>query len=217
MILDHTKIADGGLNPAKSAKQSDVCVNGMALNYLSYFGADQAALESLVDMLLDMRLPDGGFNCRYKRTPTQHSSVHTTLSVIEGITQYGRDGYTYRLSELLQARAESLEFFLRHRLFRSERTGEVIHPEFLRPRYPSRWHFDVLRCLDAFASASVRYDDRMADALGILRKQQRVDGRWAAAAPYPGKTHPLPSRGGDRHRWVTLQAMRVLDAYPEQG
>jgi len=215
LILAEEKGRDGGLNPSRSIPQSDVCVNGMALNYLSYFGAPADHLESIVDFILGQRMPDGGFNCRSNRSGATHSSVHTSVSVIEGVTEYLRHGHPYRSDELSAAAASSVEFLLRHRLFRSERTGGPIDPEFTRLHHPARWHFDILRGLDAMADAGVAHDPRMADALEILRGRRRSDGRWAAGRAYPGQTHLPPSRAGQPDRWVTLIALRVLGSYPE--
>jgi hypothetical protein len=40
LIARTEKHADGGVGPGKTIASSDVCVNGMFLNYASYFGAD---------------------------------------------------------------------------------------------------------------------------------------------------------------------------------
>lgn len=37
MILETEKGRDGGLNPSRDLRFSDVCINGMFLNYASYF------------------------------------------------------------------------------------------------------------------------------------------------------------------------------------
>lgn len=213
LILAEEKGRDGGLNPSRTIRVSDVCVNGMALNYLSYFGADAVGLESIVDFILAQRMPDGGFNCHSNRRGATHSSVHTTVSVIEGVTEYVRQGHAYRAEELGAAAATSVEFLLRHRLFRSERTGEPMDPEFLRLHHPPRWHFDILRGLDAMRDAGVATDPRMADAVEVLRSRRRDDGRWAANRAYPGDTHLPPTRPGVPDRWVTLIALRVLRRY----
>ena len=214
MLLATQKGTDGGLNPSGVVAASDVCINGMALGYCSYFGASADALESVVDVLLGLRMPDGGFNCRLTRSGARHSSVRSTIAVLEGITEHLRRGYDYRRDELAAARAGCVEFFLRHRLYRSERTGEPIDAEFTRAHHPARWHFDVLRCLDALRDAGVGADERMSDGLALLRNRQRPDGRWVVARAYPGATHvPVPPAGRP-DRWVTLMALRVLATYP---
>jgi hypothetical protein len=213
LILTEEKGTDGGLNPSPTIKHSDTCVNGMVLNYAAYFGSDEDQLISVIDFLLDQQLDDGGFNCRLNRSGARHSSVHTTLSVLEGIDQYARGGYRYRVDELRPVREAAVEFFLRHRLYRSERTGQPIDEEFTRLHHPARWHYDILRCLDAFAGGGVPFDERMEDALDVTERRRRSDGRWVAARAYPGATHLAAPRAGQPNRWITLMALRVLDTY----
>ena len=85
MIMEDLKAPDGGILPVGSTKKSDMCINGMVLNYACYFGADEKKLESVVDCLLENHMPDGGFNCQLNRKGAVHSSLHTTLSVVEGV------------------------------------------------------------------------------------------------------------------------------------
>jgi hypothetical protein len=213
LILREERGRDGGLNPSRTVKTSDACINGMALGYAAYFRAPEALLASTVDFLLGQRVADGGFNCELNRSGARHSSMHTTICVIEGITQYDQSGYQYRRAELLDARSTAVEFLLRHRLYRSERTGQPIDPEFTRLHHPPRWHFDVLRGLDALADAEVPQDPRMNDALDVLLRRRRPDGRWLANRPYPGATHVPPIPAGTPSPWITLMGLRVLKRY----
>lgn len=213
LILRDEKGTDGGLNPAKTVAVSDACVNGMALGYAAYFGAPETQLASVIDFLLDQRLADGGFNCELNRSGATHSSLHTTVSVMEGITEFERSGYRYRLAELMEARATCVEFLLRHQLYRSERSGQPMNAEFTRLHHPPRWHFDVLRGLDALVDAGVRQDPRVDDALDILIGRRRPDGRWAANKAYPGATHLPPVPAGAPSAWITLIALRILRTY----
>jgi hypothetical protein len=213
LILTGEAGPDGGLNPSRTIRQSDACVNGMALNYSSYFGGDPERLAAVVDFLLRQRMPDGGFNCRLNRAGARHGSVHTTLSVVEGVTEYQRSGHGHRSDELAAVSSEAVEFLLRHHLYRSERTGRPMDPELTRLHHPSRWHFDVLRCLDAFVDAEVPYDPRMDDAVGVIEARRRADGRWPANRGYPGATHLPPTPAGQPDRWITLMATRVLATY----
>ncbi len=210
LILQERKSPDGGVNPNKTIAQSDVCVNGMFLNYACHFQVEEKKLESVVDFVLSQRMTDGGFNCRLNRSGARHSSLHSTISVAEGIRSYEERGYTYRLEELLEAEARSQEFMLMHQLFRSDRTGEVINKDFLRLPYPCRWKYDILRALDYFRWAKKTYDDRMAPAIEVLLKKRRKDGRWNVQAKHPGQTHFDMEKAGQPSRWNTLRAFRVL-------
>ncbi len=214
LIFKFEKGPDGGINPSRNIKQSDVCINGMVLNYSSYFGVEEAELKSIVDFLISQHMKDGGFNCHSNRNGAIHSSVHTTLSVAEGILEYSKNGYRYRTSELQKAEQESREFILQHKFFKSDRTGKIIDKKMLMLSYPSRWRYDILRALDYFQFAGVDYDNRMAPAIAVLLIKRRKNGKWPLQAKHPGQTHFDMEKSGEPSRWNTLRALRVLKRYP---
>lgn len=213
LVFTEEKGSDGGINPGKTISQSDVCVNGMVLNYASYFGIDEKYLNSVIDFLLGEKMPDGGFNCRSNRSGARHSSLHTTLSVLEGILEYKRNGYQYRLDDLLKAEAGSREFILQHKLYKSDKTGKIIDQKFIRLSYPSRWRYDILRALDYFRYAEVKYDSRMQDALNLINSKRKKDQTWPLQANHPGAVHFDMEKPGTASRWNTLRALRVLQWY----
>lgn len=210
LIIDRERSRDGGINPIGTVKESDVCINGMFLNYACYFHTDERKLEPVVDFILSQRMPDGGFNCRSNRSGATHSSLHTTMSVLEGIEEFERNGYRYRLNELSEAKWTSIEFILRHRLFLSERTGEVIHKEFLRFSYPYRWRYDIFRALDYFQYARLSSDSRMDPALEVLLEKRNKEFTWNVQAKHPGQVHFDMEPTGKPSRWNTLRALRIL-------
>ena len=211
IVFNENKSADGGirLGPSTSA-HSDVCVNGMFLNYAAYFNAGERGLQSVVDSILKEKMPDGGFNCRTTRSGATHSSLHTTLSVLEGIVTFLKAGYTYRLGDLENARDSAEEFILLHQLFLSDRTGEIIRKDFLRLSYPGRWRYDILKALDYFQFANTQWDSRMSPALDVLLKKRNKNATWNVQAKHPGKVHFDMEIAGKPSRWNTLRALRVL-------
>jgi hypothetical protein len=213
IITRENKGPDGGINPSDGTRFSDVCINGMFLNYACYFGADKDDLHSVTDFILSQQLPDGGFNCQFNRKGAVHSSLHSTLSVAEGILEYVRNGYTYRLKEMQQAELDSGEFILQHKLFQSHRTGQIIDPKMLMLSYPSRWRYDILRCLDYFRLSGTGYDPRMTPALEVLLRKRKPGNRWLLQARHPGQTHFDMEKTGEYSRWNTLRALRVLNHF----
>lgn len=213
MILRENKAPDGGILPIGEMRISDMCINGMALNYFSYFGVDQGELKSIIDNILSQQLADGGFNCRLNRSGAKHSSLHTTISVLEGILEYRKSSYTYRLSELLKVEQESHEFILQHCLFKSDKTGKVIDNRYLRFPYPTRWRYDILRSLDYFQFANVRFDSRMQEAMNIILKKRNKEDTWNLNANHPGQVHFQMEKVGKPSRWNTLRALRVLNHF----
>lgn len=212
-ILATEKRPDGGVGPGKSGNRSDVCVAGMFLNYASYFGLPEEGLSSVVDFILGQKMPDGGFNCLSNTAHPHHSSLHTSISVLEGFRQFLDDGHTWRAGDISAAMRSTREFILMHRFFRSDHTGKVISPGFLRWPYPFRWKYNVLRALDHFAAAGIAYDPRMREALDHIVAKRRPDGRWQAYAAYPGEQHFVMEEAGKPSRWITLIASRALRAY----
>lgn len=210
IIINENKSEDGGVNPARSIKQSDVCVNGMFLNYACWFGVEERYLKSIVDFILSQQLPDGGFNCQFNRSGAKHSSMHSTISLLEGCFEYLKQGYAYRASDIEKVKREAEEFLLMHRLYLSDRSGEIIKPEFLKLNYPDRWKYNILRALDYFRYSGHIGDERLENALDVLETKRRKDGCWNVQAHHPGQQHFVMEQAGKASRWNTLRALRVL-------
>lgn len=213
MVLAQDKGRDGGLNPCRTDRNSDICVTGMGLNYCSYFRAGEESLRSIIDFLLSWQMDDGGFNCCSNQKGAVHGSLHTTLSVAEGFCEYRKNAYQYRIHEIETAEAAAREFMLMHRLFKSDKTGNIISGSFLKLSYPSRWKYDILRAMEYFRDSGTLFDLRMEDAIGILLKKRRKDLTWPLQAKHPGQTHFEMELPGNPSRWNTLRALRVLKTY----
>lgn len=210
-LLDRGLQPDGGVSYGTWAQwthRGETCVTGMVLSILSYFEHDDDRLDTIAEHLLGQQMSDGGWNCRRPSGAT-HSSVNTTISVLEGLRLYelhrGR-----RLARVRAAQRRGREFLLAHRLFRSHRTGEIIKTAFTRFAFPPRWHYDILRALDYFRGVDAPRDDRLAEAIDIVRRSQRENGRWVLDQSYKGKTYFELERVGASSRWNTLRALRVL-------
>ena len=212
-VLINEKGPDGGILPIGTVKKCDVCVNAMALNFSSYFLAKEESLHSVVDFILTEKMGDGDFNCQSNRKGASHSSMHTTISVLEGFFEFLKTGYTYRSQEIKNVMNSSIEFLLMHQLFKSDKTGEVINPNFLKLYYPPRWYYDILRALDFFQSANIPYDSRMDAAIDVLISRRTKEGLWKAVSIHPGKLHFEMEKAGQSSRWNTLRVLRVLKKY----
>lgn len=213
LIIKNEKGKDGGILPIGTTQKSDVCVNGMFLNYATYFRVKENHLTSIIDFLLAQQVHDGGFNCQFNRKGCVHSSLHSTLSVIEGILEYAQNGYSYRLNELKQVTKTSREFILMHRLFKSDKTGNIIDKKMTLFSYPCRWYYDIFRALDYFQKAAIPYDTRMNDAREILLEKRNKDGKWLLQGKHPGQMHFDMEQIGKESRWNTLRALRILKSY----
>lgn len=211
LILKNGKADDGGIPIGPSTLlHSDVCVNAMFLNYASYFKTAEKILHSVIDSILNEIMPDGGFNCRSSRGGAKHSSLHTTMSVLEGFTEFLKAGYCYQIGKIQAAIRSATEFILLHQLFLSDHTGKIISKDFLKLTYPCRWKYDILRAMDYFQYSGTKWDDRMNAAITVLHKKRNEQGTWNMQPAYPGKVHVVMERAGAPSRWNTLRVIRVL-------
>ncbi len=208
LLLEKGLREDGGICYSPAWECSETCETGLILSVLAYFRYPDERVNRLARHLLDQQMADGGWNCQSYRG-ARHGSFHTTISVLEGLWEYQRL-YPRRFPEIPEARARGREFLLQHRLFRSSTTGEVVKPAMTRFSFPPRWHFDVLRGLDHFQEAGAERDERLQDAIELVNKKRRADGRWPLQNRHPGKTFFEMEKPGRPSRWNTLRALRVL-------
>jgi len=207
LLLERGLRPDGGVNYGPAAR-SETCVTGMALSLACYFEQLGGRVDGIVGHLLEQQMSDGGWNCRRARGAT-HSSVHTTISVLEGLRLYEL-ACTKQRAKVRAAQERAREFLLVHRLFRSHRTGRIMKSEFTRLVFPPRWHYDILRALDHFRSVSASFDPRLEEAVEFLKSKRAADGRWPLEYAYRGESHFQLERVGAASRWNTLRALRVL-------
>jgi len=208
LLLDKGCYEDGGINFGSYHKHSETCITGMILSIVAYFQLRDDRLHRLVEYLLRQQMKDGGWNCQSYKGAT-HSSFHTTILALEGLHEYEKS-YPQKVSKVQKAEKKAREFLLIHKLFKSHRTGEIVHPAMTRFSFPPRWHHDILRALDYFQEVGADKDKRLGDAIEIVRKRQKKDGRWVLQNRYPGRTFFEMEKVGEPSRWNTLRALRIL-------
>jgi len=209
LLLDAGLYVDGGINLWRPRyKQSETCVTGMVLAIASRFAAEDPRGDRLAEHLLGQQMSDGGWNCQRPHGAT-HSSLHTTILVLEGLLDYEQIQGRYA-RHARAARKGAEEFLYRHHMFRSHRTGKVIKPQFTRFSFPPHWHYDVLRGLDYLQAAGARKDPRLQEAVELVEKRRSAEGFWRLPGLYPGKYHFVIEKPGEPSRWNTLRALRVL-------
>ncbi len=191
--------------------ETEPCINGRILGIASYFKKPN---DALAKRLLGEQLEDGGWNCEAPKS--RRSSFHTTICVLEGLLEYERAGGKSAAvaNSVTRARKRAESYLLERRMFRSLRTGEVIHKRWLRFAFPTFWHYDVLRGLDYLRNAGIKPDSRVREAIETVVKRRHQNGRWPLNLLYSEHV-PLKveTAVGSASRWNTLRALRVLRWY----
>lgn len=185
------------------AGEVEPCVNGRVVAVGAYFRQD---VDVIVDRLLGEQCADGGWNCEVE-TGSTRGSFHTTVCVLEGLLEYERAGGNH----VRQARERGQEYLLSRGLFRRLTTGDIVDETFTRFAFPPGYHYDVLRGADFLRSAGAAADERVGEAIELIRLRGDGYGRW----PLEGTDADLPDIGmgetvGRPSRWNTLRALRVL-------
>jgi hypothetical protein len=196
------------------AGELEPCINGQVAAAGAYFGQD---VRGIVDRLLREQLADGGWNCEAP-TASIRSSFNTTICVLEALLEHERA--VGASPAVTGARLRGQEYLLERRLFRRRSTGEVIERDrkgdaaWTRFAFPTWWHYDVLRGLEHLRRAGVAPDERVAEAIDLVRSKRDRDGRWPLEIQYPGEMPVELDEGQGRpSRWNTLRALRVLRWY----
>lgn len=123
-------------------------------------------------------------------------------------------------AESTEARQSGQQYLLGRGLFRRLTTGEPADHKFLCLHHPSRWHYDILRALDYFRSASkftgAGPEPRLAEAVNHLRSKRLADGTWPLDWTPKGQIwFEVDAGPGKPSKWLTLRAMRVLKWWEE--
>jgi hypothetical protein len=166
-------------------------------------------VRMLADSLLEWQWPDGGWNCDVRATG-QRSSFHETVTPAIGLAAY--HVATHDADSLGGAR-RAAELLLEHRLFRSIRTGHEIHPSWTKPHYPPYWHYDILQGLRLLEAVGLLDDPRAHDALDLLERARRRDGRFSGPAWLSAKQQDAVDWGsGPENEMLNLRVEAILRA-----
>jgi hypothetical protein len=179
---------------------------------------DDLRLPAVVERLIAIQWPDGGWNCDIK-PGAHHSSFNESWMPLRGLVAALANPSTADAPGLAGAVERSAEFFLRHRVVESERTGDLASERVGYLRWPPYWHYALIPGLRALADAGKLGDLRARAGLDRLIAARGADGRWWPNGRYwtgPGsKASGVElvhwGREGEA-RMLTLQALVLIRA-----
>ena len=190
------------------------CLTGNVVTALLRLGyGDDPRLWRAVDWLVAIQNPDGGWLCPYWKAHVRdkHSCFFGTICPLEAFAEIPE---AVRSPEVRQAAARAAEFLLMHRLYRADHHDwRVIKPAWLRLDFPFFYGYSVLRGLWVLRRLGYR-DQRMDDALQVLRGKRTADGKWVLESTPSGRMWVTPEKKSQPSKWVTLKALYALGARP---
>jgi hypothetical protein len=181
--------------------------DGQVLRCCIAVGLDDPRLDTLAESLVETQWPDGGWNCD-RKPHVSHSSFNESWGPLLGLAAYGAD----------DAVSAGAEFFLRHRVICSHRTGELAHHSLPLLRFPAFWHYGLLPGLRTLEACAHLGDSRAADALDLLEAKRHADGGWSVEGKWwkrpgsKGSNVEAVDWGETENEVLTEQALGVLHA-----
>lgn len=198
-------------------------IEGNALYAMLTLGIADGRSDDLAQRLMQWQWPDGGWNCD-KKPEASHSSFMESLIPMRALNVYARQAGSPQARLAVERAAE---IFLKRSLFKRQRDGRVISPDFLRLHYPCYWHYDILFGLKVLAEAGFIGDARCQEALDLLESRRLPDGGFPADACYYRLTdkkisgRSLVNWGGTSKKrmneFVTADALVMLKAAGRLG
>ena len=213
MWRDRYARRDGGFD--EGSRKSELCLVGNTARALVKFGyVDDPKVARAFGWLVRNQKPNGGWHC------WGNNGVIDGWEGMSAFSVYPRQKWTRGMKDTVD---RGLEFYLERRLLHQ---GTRYDPWF-RLHFPYHYYYDVLIGLE-FITALGRGDDpRTTEAIQVLKKKRRRDGRWSMDAVHPDRLnagkyprwwpkfkHRLTAfslePAGKPSKMITLRALTVL-------
>ncbi len=212
------------------------CVTGNMARTLTVFGlGEDRRVREMFEWLVSSQLPDGGWNCEPGTWGKEvfHSSFMSTIEPLWAFSALPPQKWAKGGKEAVE---RACEFMLVHRLYKSDKTGRVIHDWWTSLHFPLFYFYDILHGLRVLTALGQGGDERVSDAVELLLSKRLSDGAWPLEASFLDtpkknlvkdsltpdwrvakgeKVTDVPaiysSLGvvGQPNSWVTLNALRV--------
>lgn len=153
------------------------------------------------------KVPKGDFYDRYKNCFGSHTCHMGAAKALKALAAIPADKRT-RETELKLG--ELTEYFLKHHLFKkSHSLDEISRPGWLKLGFPLMYQTDILELLGIFADLGIK-DQRLSEAVDILKSKQGQDGKWKLESTSNGRMLVTIEKKGEPSKWITLRALKVL-------
>lgn len=106
---------------------------------------------------------------------------------------------------------ELAEFILIHHIFKqSHNLDKESKAGWKRLGFPLMYQTDILEILTIFTELNIK-DERMNEAIELLKAKQLSDKKWRLENTYNGKMIVDIEKKGEPSKWITARALRVLN------
>jgi len=194
------------------------CLTGNITAALIRMGyKDDERVKKALRWLVKIQNKDGGWLCPYWRAHIRdkHGCFYGTISPLEAFSEVSKREST---KEIKRAIPGGAEFVLMHRLFKADHHQyRVINQSWLRLGFPWFYGYNILRGLDILTGLGYAEDERLSDAVQIIRQKRQKEGTWILENAPIGRMQTNIEAKGKPSKWITLIALRVLKRLSKSG
>ncbi len=197
------------------------CITGNMARTLAAFGyGDDHRVREMFEWLVKHQRDDGGWNCEtedYRNGETvHHSSFMSTIEPLWAFSTLDRQKWPRGGRKAVERAAE---FMLIHRLYKSDKTGKVIRPEWTQLHFPMFYFYDILHGLRVLSKLGYAADERMNDARELLLSKRLADGIWPLEASYIRALRRNFVKSPTTGQWVSIrdETLDPADIYTKGG
>ncbi|MCJ7731865.1 hypothetical protein MUP51_06070 [Candidatus Bathyarchaeota archaeon] len=197
-----------------SVVKDGCCIDGNILLYLTHFGyLEDSRTQKLLDFIYDYYDEENtGWRCRsYPINPDAVFPVNCYMGatkILKAFSIIPPEKRSQRMREIISRETEKI---LENRVYKYLRNTDGSKKDkygWKRFGFPLFYQSDLLEVTATLTRLGV-HDDRMGDAVNIIRESQ-IDGRWLLKDSFNGKMWTNIEEKNKPSKWITLRAMYVL-------
>ncbi len=137
----------------------------------------------------------------------RHTCHLGVIKALKALAEVPREHRTPAMQATIENGAE---FLLKHHLYKkSHDLAQAAMPEWLSLGFPRFWDSDILEILGILTRLGY-HDERMQEALDVVRSKQDSDGRWKLESSWNGRMLVRIEKDREASKWITLKALNVL-------
>jgi hypothetical protein len=229
-ILDHALMGPGQFSATKAPSGTADCLQGNLCAALLDLGCDDPRLDAAFDWMARSVTGEGIFSSEDRHAATRYyatgkcgpgflcasnNKLPCAWGAVKVMLAFGKLPASRRTPAIERAIGAGIDF-----LFSTDPAladypcgySDTPSGNWWKFGFPVYYVADLLQNAEALVSLGYGNDPRLSHALDVIRQKADASGRWKMEYNYTGKTWGDFGRKGQPNKWVTLRALRVLNA-----